>query len=76
MSEFYKFRQSLIYAERSKNIGIQGNGEIYFRGEKRTDTQGDFKNILVRNVTIGGIQGSLHAIKRSFVKYWSYYCIL
>lgn len=34
MSENHKFRQSLIYAEGAKNIGIRGEGEIYFRGEK------------------------------------------
>lgn len=34
MSEKYEFRQSLIYAEKVKNIGIRGQGEIYFRGEK------------------------------------------
>jgi len=28
------FRQSLIYAEKTSNIGIRGEGEIYFRGEK------------------------------------------
>lgn len=33
MSEYYVFRQSLIYAEKATNIGIQGAGEIYFRGE-------------------------------------------
>jgi hypothetical protein len=35
MSEFYEFRQSLIYAEKAENIGICGKGEIYFRGEKK-----------------------------------------
>lgn len=35
MSEFYVFRQSLIYAEKAENIGIYGEGEIYFRGEKQ-----------------------------------------
>ena len=35
MSEYYKFRQSLIYAERAVNVGIRGEGEIYFRGEKK-----------------------------------------
>ena len=34
MSEFYEFRQSLIYAEKVTNVGIMGQGEIYFRGEK------------------------------------------
>ncbi|MBN2787454.1 MAG: hypothetical protein JXQ69_03925 [Paludibacteraceae bacterium] len=34
MSEIYFFRQSLIYAEKATNIGIRGEGEIYFRGEK------------------------------------------
>jgi polygalacturonase len=34
MSEIYCFRQSLIYAEKATNIGIRGEGEIYFRGEK------------------------------------------
>ncbi len=34
MSEMYKFQQSLIYAEKVNNIGISGEGEIYFRGEK------------------------------------------
>ena len=34
MSEFYEFRQSLIYAEKVSNVGIIGDGEIYFRGEK------------------------------------------
>ncbi|MBN2814398.1 MAG: hypothetical protein JXQ80_09995 [Bacteroidales bacterium] len=34
MSENHKYRQSLIYAEGAKNIGISGAGEIYFRGEK------------------------------------------
>ena len=34
MSENHKYRQSLIYAENSSNIGIRGKGEIYFRGEK------------------------------------------
>jgi len=34
MSEIYKFRLSLIYAERAENIGIRGKGEIYFRGER------------------------------------------
>ena len=35
MSEYYKFRQSLIYAEKAVNVGIRGEGEIYFRGEKK-----------------------------------------
>lgn len=35
MSEFYKFRQSLIYAEHADKVGIRGKGEIYFRGEKK-----------------------------------------
>jgi hypothetical protein len=34
MSEFYEFRQSLIYAEKANKIGIRGKGEIYFQGEK------------------------------------------
>ncbi|MCW3786445.1 glycoside hydrolase family 28 protein [Plebeiibacterium sediminum] len=34
MSESYEFKQSLIYGEKLTNIGIIGNGEIYFRGEK------------------------------------------
>ncbi len=34
MSEYYRFTQSLIYAEDLKNTGIMGGGEIYFRGEK------------------------------------------
>jgi polygalacturonase len=34
MSENHKYRQSLIYAEKCENIGICGEGEIYFRGEK------------------------------------------
>ena len=34
MSEYYVFRQSLIYAEKATNVGIRGKGEIYFRGEK------------------------------------------
>jgi len=34
MSENHKYRQSLIFADRAKNIGIRGKGEIYFRGEK------------------------------------------
>ncbi|HJX72216.1 MAG TPA: glycosyl hydrolase family 28-related protein [Bacteroidales bacterium] len=34
MSEFYVFRQSLIYAEKAEKVGIRGKGEIYFRGEK------------------------------------------
>lgn len=34
MSENHKYRQSLIYAENSTNVGIRGDGEIYFRGEK------------------------------------------
>ncbi|MBN2280249.1 MAG: hypothetical protein JXQ65_06695 [Candidatus Marinimicrobia bacterium] len=35
MSEYYEFRQSLIYAENAEKIGICGEGEIYFRGEKK-----------------------------------------
>jgi polygalacturonase len=35
MSEYYEFRQSLIYAENADKIGICGEGEIYFRGEKK-----------------------------------------
>jgi hypothetical protein len=35
MSVYYEFRTSLIYAERSNNVGIRGKGEIYFRGEKK-----------------------------------------
>ncbi len=35
MSEYYEFRQSLIYAENAENIGICGEGEIYFSGEKK-----------------------------------------
>ncbi len=35
MSEYYRFRQSLIYAEHAEQIGICGEGEIYFRGEKK-----------------------------------------
>ncbi|MDD3321520.1 MAG: glycosyl hydrolase family 28 protein [Paludibacter sp.] len=34
MSEKYEFKQSLIFAEKVENIGIRGQGEIYFRGEK------------------------------------------
>lgn len=34
MSENHKYRQSLVYAEKCINIGIRGEGEIYFRGEK------------------------------------------
>lgn len=34
MSEYYEFRQSLIYAENVEKIGISGQGEIYFRGEQ------------------------------------------
>lgn len=34
MSEYYVFRQSLIYAEGAQRVGIRGKGEIYFRGEK------------------------------------------
>ncbi len=34
MSEYYRFRQSLIYAEKAERVGICGKGEIYFRGEK------------------------------------------
>lgn len=34
MSEWYEFQQSLIYAEKAHNIGVMGNGEIYFRGEQ------------------------------------------
>lgn len=36
MSEFYQFRQSLIFAENCDNIGLMGQGEIYFRGERST----------------------------------------
>lgn len=35
MSENYRFRQSLIYAEKADKVGIRGKGEIYFRGEKK-----------------------------------------
>lgn len=35
MSENHKFRQCLIYAEKAENIGIRGEGEVYFRGEKK-----------------------------------------
>lgn len=35
MSEIYRFKQSLIYAEKAERIGIRGKGEIYFRGEKK-----------------------------------------
>ena len=35
MSEYYKFTQSLIYAENEVNVGIRGGGEIYFRGERK-----------------------------------------
>lgn len=34
MSENYRFRQSLIYAEKAQKVGIRGKGEIYFHGEK------------------------------------------
>jgi polygalacturonase len=34
MSENYRFRQSLIYAEKAERVGIRGEGEIYFQGEK------------------------------------------
>jgi polygalacturonase len=33
MSERYEFKQSLIFAEKQENVGICGEGEIYFRGE-------------------------------------------
>lgn len=33
MSERYEFKQSLIFAEKQINVGICGEGEIYFRGE-------------------------------------------
>lgn len=35
MSEYYRFKQSLIYAEDQVNVGIRGAGEIYFRGERQ-----------------------------------------
>lgn len=35
MSEIYRFKQSLIYAEKADKVGIRGKGEIYFRGEKK-----------------------------------------
>ena len=35
ISEYYKFRQSLIYAHKAQRVGIRGEGEIYFRGEKK-----------------------------------------
>lgn len=34
MSENYRYRQSLIYAENCDGVGIRGEGEIWFRGEK------------------------------------------
>ena len=33
ITEYKTFRQSMIYAEKCTNVGIRGNGEIYFRGE-------------------------------------------
>jgi polygalacturonase len=34
MSKTYKYRRSLIYAENCDRVGIRGDGEIYFRGER------------------------------------------
>lgn len=68
MSEIYFFRQSLIYAEKATNIGIRGEGEIYFRGEKEnfpgpettTKIEGrplgirmiECKNVVLQNITL------------------------
>ena len=68
MSEYYKFTQSLIYAEDLKNVGIQGGGEIYFRGERENfpgpQTTGEIKdrpvgirmikcnNVVVQNIKL------------------------
>lgn len=35
MRNTHRYRLSLIYAERTENIGICGEGEIYFRGERQ-----------------------------------------
>lgn len=67
MSEYYVFRQSLIYAEKTHNIGIRGKGEIYFRGEKKNfsspQTTGPIKDrpigirmIECKNIVVEGIQ--------------------
>jgi len=33
ITEYKTYRQSMIYAEKCTNVGLRGNGEIYFRGE-------------------------------------------
>lgn len=48
MSEMHKYRQSLIYAEGATNIGICGEGEIDFRGERKNFSSPEI---------IGGIDG-------------------
>ena len=68
MSEMYIFQQSLIYAEHATNVGIRGQGEIYFRGEKENfsgpETRGliegrplgirmiECKNVVVKDILL------------------------
>lgn len=54
MSELHHYRLSLIYAEKLTNIGLIGEGEIYFRGE-RTNFPGP--------ETIGAIEGRPFGIR-------------
>lgn len=68
MRDVHKYSQSLIYAEKATNIGICGEGEIYFRGEKANfpgqETIGGIKdrpfgirmiqcsNIVIKDITL------------------------
>ncbi len=67
MSDIHRYRISLIYAERVTNIGIRGNGEIYFRGEianfQGPETIGEIEGrpfgirmIECKNITLQDIQ--------------------
>ena len=54
MRENHKYRLSLIYAEKADRIGIRGNGEIYFRGERQNFPGPE---------TIGSIEGRPFGIR-------------
>ncbi len=57
MSEDHKYRQSLIYAENCDKVGIRGEGEIDFRGEK-ANFQGPEGDVSIRPFGIRMIQCS------------------
>ncbi len=68
MRDVHRYRISLLYAEKARNIGISGEGEIYFRGERENfpgpETIGEIEgrpfgirmigcsNVVVKDITL------------------------